>query len=175
MDHTILLVVDVQNVMVEDHPYHIEKVISNIQQLLTAARENHTEVVYVRHDSGVGSDLEAGTHDWEIYLEIAPSKEEKIFDKKFNSAFRQTGLKDYLDSKQITTLVLVGLQTEYCIDATCKSAFEFGYKIVIPEETNSTFDNEYLPAERLYHFYNYGIWDKRFAQVIPMNEAIKYL
>lgn len=70
---------------------------------------------------------------------------------------------------------MVGLQTEYCIDATCKSAFDYGYKIIIPEETNTTFANDYLSGEKLYEFYNYKIWNKRFADVISVEEVIKIL
>lgn len=81
----------------------------------------------------------------------------------------------YFESKEIDTIILVGLQTEYCIDATCKSAFDNGYKVIIPEETNSTFDNEYLTGEKLYEFYNYKIWNKRFANVIPVEDVIRIL
>lgn len=60
-----------------------------------------------------------------------------------------------MESKDIDSIILVGLQTEYCIDATCKSAFDFEYKIIILEETNTTFDNQYLSGEKIYEFNNY--------------------
>ena len=63
--------------------------------------------------------------------------------------------------------------TDYCIDATCKAAFEHGFKVVIPKQTNTTFDNEYLTGEKLYEYYNYKIWDKRFARVIAVEELEK--
>lgn len=69
----------------------------------------------------------------------------------------------------------MGLQTEYCIDTTCKSAFEYGYKIIVPEETNTTSDNEYLSGGKLYEFYNYKIWNNRFANGLSVEEAIKVL
>jgi len=30
------------------------------------------------------------------------------------------------------------MQTEYYIDTTCKVAFEYVYKVIIPEKTNTT-------------------------------------
>jgi len=110
-----------------------------------------------------------------ILDEISPNSNEVIFEKQYNSAFHKTDLKEYLDSKNIDTIILVGLQTEYCIDATCKSAFNYEYKIIMPEETNTTFDNEYLSGEKLYEFYNYKIWNKHFADVISVEEVIKIL
>lgn len=175
MSSTALLIVDVQNLLINGHPYNEKKVIKNIKELLLAARENNKEVIYVRHDDGVGTELEKGSHGWEIYKEIEPKENERIIDKEYNSAFHKTSLQSYLDSKKIDTLILVGLQTEYCIDATCKSAFDLDYSVVIPEETNTTFDNEFLSGERLYEFYNFSIWNNRFAKVMPMSDVKRAL
>ncbi|MDF2822077.1 MAG: amidase [Clostridiales bacterium] len=175
MGNISLLVVDVQNALIKEHPYNEQRVIDNIKKLILMARDNKIEVIYVRHDGGEGDELEQGTDGWNIYKDIAPNMSELIFEKQYNSAFLKTGLREYFDDKEIDTIILMGLQTEYCIDATCKSAFENGYKIIIPEETNTTFDNEYLSGEKLYEFYNYKIWDKRFADVLPMDAVIKVL
>jgi nicotinamidase-related amidase len=175
MSNSVLLVVDVQTALIEEHPYNKQKVIDNIKRLISVARDNEKEVLYVRHDDGKGAALEYGTDRWQVYYEIAPNNDEKVFDKQYNSAFLKTDLKEYLESKKINIIILVGLQTEYCIDTTCKSAFEYGYKIIIPEEANTTFDNEYLTGEKLYEFYNYKIWNKRFANVLSVEEVIKIL
>ena len=93
MKNTVLLVVDVQTALVEAGPYNKERVIGNIAYLLQLCRANGVEVVYVRHDDGEGSNLEQGTPGWQIYNEIKPMKEERIFEKQYNSAFLHTGLK----------------------------------------------------------------------------------
>jgi nicotinamidase-related amidase len=175
MSKSVLMVVDVQTALVKEHPYNEQKVIDNIKELISIARDNKKEVLYVRHDDGKGGELEYGTDGWQIYADVAPNNSELIFEKQYNSAFHKTGLRGYLESKEIDIIILVGLQTEYCIDATCKSAFDYGYKVIIPEETNTTFDNEYLSGNKLYEFYNYKIWNKRFANVIPVEDVIKIL
>ena len=175
MKDTILLVVDVQTALIEEHPYNELNVIKNIKQLIKATRQRGIEVVYVRHDDGVGGDLEHNTMGWQIYPEIGPENGEMIFDKQYCSSFLKTGLKEYLDRKEIKNIILVGLQTEYRIDTTCKSAFEHGFKIFIPMETNTTFDNTYLSGEKLYEYYNYAIWDKRFAQLISIEDLVEIL
>lgn len=175
MNNAALLVVDMQRDLVKEHPYNERKVIDNIKNLLCSARKNDVEVVFVRHDDGPGTELEKGTDGWQIYDEIAPQDGEYIVDKEYNSAFRKTGLREYLNSKNIDTIILTGMQTEYCLDATLKSAFDYEYKIIIPKETNTTFDNEYLTGEKLYEFYNYKIWNKRFAQVMDMEDVVKII
>lgn len=164
-----------QEGLVKDHPYNERKVIENIQKLLKTARENNLEIVYVRHDDGQGTDLAYGTDAWQVYSEIKPEKGEYIVEKTYNSAFHKTDLREYLNNKNIDTLVLTGMQTEYCIDATLKSAFDYEYEIIIPEETNTTFDNEYMTGGNLYEFYNYKIWNKRFAKVMPVEDVIKLM
>lgn len=173
MKNCAVLVVDLQNALIEKHPYKEQTILQNVQTLLSAARASAVEVIYVRHDDGKGSDLEAGTDGWQIHSSIAPLPNEKIFEKTFNSAFHKTQLNAYLKRKNINTLILVGMQTEYCIDATCKSAFDLDYKLIMPQETNTTVDSSVLSAETIYHFYNFTIWKNRFAEVAPLETILK--
>lgn len=69
-------------------------------------------------------------------------------------------------------LLKFGLQTNFCIDATIKSAFERGYKVIIPEGTNSPFDNDYMDKETTYKYYNEMMWPKRFADCVSMEDAV---
>lgn len=170
----ILLVVDVQTALLEDKPYCGDAVLQRVRSLITQCRERDIEVIYVRHDGGVGDELEFGTPGWEIHSTVAPLLGEQIFNKRVNSAFRDTGLSVYLDEHGVRDIILVGMQTEYCIDATCKSAFERGYQVVIPEGTFTTYDNDWLSGEKLNEFYT-RIWDGRFAKVLPFEEVIQGL
>ncbi|MFP7472526.1 cysteine hydrolase family protein [Niallia taxi] len=175
MGKTVLLVVDVQEALMAEHPYNEQKLVENIKLLISAARDNNQEVIYVQHEDDPGEELERNTDGWRVFSAIAPINKEKRFGKRYNSAFLKTGLTQYLQDNETSTIVLVGLQTEYCIDSTCKSAFELGFEVIIPEETNSTYDNEFLSGEKTYQFYNYKIWNKRFAKVVPVKEAVELL
>ena len=173
MENTVLLVVDVQTALISYHPYNAIDFIGNIAKLISTARGAGIEVIYVRHNGGEGSKLERDTEGWEILHSIAPAMDEKVFDKNYNSAFRDTGLKDYLDHKGIKNLILAGMQTEYCIDATCKVAFEYGYAVIIPADATTTFNNNFSSAETLIRYYEEKIWNKRFADVISVDEALE--
>lgn len=173
MNNMALLIVDVQKAMIEDHPYHEKELLENIGGLLKTARQNRLEIIYVRHNGRIGDELEPHTEGWEIDASVSPKPTEKIFDKKFNSAFKGTGLKEYLSEKNIDTIVLVGMQTEYCIDTTCKVAFEYGFSVLIPEGTTATYDNASFSGVVIAQYYEQEIWNNRFAEVIPLEGIIK--
>lgn len=90
-----------------------------------------------------------------------------------NSCFGNKELVSYLDEKKEDTLMIVGLQTSFCIDATIKSAFERGYKVIVPNGTNSTFDNDYMDKEVTYKYYNEMMWSDRFADCISVEKAME--
>jgi len=168
-----LLVVDMQEALVNGKPFNKENTINNIELLIKECRANNIEVIYVRHDGGKGDELERGSKGWQIYNQIAPIDGEKIIEKTYNSAFKNTELKAYLDEKNIETIILVGMQTEYCLDTTCKVAFEHGFNLIIPEDANTTFDNADMSGKEVYEYYNFKIWNNRFGRVEKVQDIIK--
>ena len=92
-----------------------------------------------------------------------------------NSPFKYTGLLEYLTEKQTRQIIAVGLQTDYCMDAAVKCGFEHGFHMIVPEGTNSTFDNQCLPAEVTYRYYNEFIWKGRYADCILMEEPLAFI
>lgn len=172
----ILLVVDTQKGCFNENLYLFETIKKNIIQLITLARENNVEVVYVQHDDGPGTDLDKSADNYEIYEEFAPRDGEKRFEKNVNSAFHpMTGLTEYLQSKGEKDIIAIGVSTDYCMDATVKSGFERGFNIIIPEYTNSTYDNPYFDKEAAYHYFNDFMWNKRYAKVISFEQATELL
>ena len=68
----VLLVVDVQKLITNEKLYNFDTFISNVKLLIEKARENNIEIIYVRHDDGVGQALTKGTEGFYIYEEFAP-------------------------------------------------------------------------------------------------------
>ena len=165
MGDTALLVVDVQTALIESGPFRAVETVGNIRSLMESARESGAEVIYIRHDSGKAG-FTAGCTGHEIHEAVAPRDGERIFDKRFNSAFLATGLHGYLQDRGIKNIILTGLQTEYCVDATCKAAFERGYLVYVPKGAHTTFDNGPFSAAQLIAFYEERIWNNRFAKVL---------
>ena len=171
----ILLVVDTQKAITNDKLYQFDLFKSRVIELIRTARNNKIEVIFVRHDDGIGNELTKGNDNFEIYDGFQPLNGELIFDKNVNSAFKDTGLLEYLRQKEENTIIIVGLQTDYCIDATIKSGFEHGFKMIVPANANSTVDNQYMTAEQRYPFYNEFMWNKRYAECIPFEKTLELM
>lgn len=168
----VLLVVDTQRLITNADLYNFDLFQNNVKKIIASARDNGIEVIYIRHDDGPDAELTRGTDGFEIYEGFEPQQGEKIFDKTVNSSFKGTGLLEYLKEKKEQTVIVVGLQTDYCIDATVKSGFEHGFKMIVPEYANSTFDNPYMSAEVNYKYYNEFMWKGRYAECISVDETI---
>ena len=152
----VLLVVDTQKLITTPDLYNFNAFECAVKSLIAAARENNVEVIYVRHDDGAGAELTKGTPGFEIYEGFRPQPSEKIFDKTVNSSFKGTGLLEYLAEKNVYTV-----------------AFEHSFKMIVPENANSTFDNAFMTGEQSYKYYNEFMWKSRYAECISVDETIK--
>ena len=170
-----LIVIDIQKGITDERLYDFDGFIRNVTNIIDAARKNNVEVIYVQHDDGPGTGFSFGDKDFEIADQVAPKENEKIFIKTINSCFGNNDLANYLRESREKDLMIVGLQTNFCIDASVKSAFERGYKVIIPKGTNSTFDNDYMDRETTYKYYNDMMWPERFASCISVDDAIKMI
>lgn len=169
----VLLVVDTQKALVNDELYNYNEFIDSIQLLIKEARKNKVEIIYVVHDDGIGSDLTKGTDGFEIFEKFKPQANDKIFVKSVNSAFKDTGLLEYLSENNEKDIIIVGLQTDKCINATVINGFEHGFNIIVPSFANSTINNEYMDSKKSYQYYNEFMWHGRYAKCISITETIK--
>ncbi len=166
-----IIVVDVQKGITDEKLYDFNRFLKNVSEIIDTARKNNVEVIYVQHNDGPGTGFSIGDKDFEIADQVAPMAGEKIFIKEINSFFGNKELVEYLEESADKELMIVGLQTNFCIDASVKSAFERGYRVVIPEGTNSTFDNDYMDAKTTYRYYNEMMWPERFADCVSLEQA----
>ena len=170
----ILLVVDMQKGIVDEELYDYENFMNRTVTLIDAARKNNVEVIFVQHDAGEDSGLSVGDEDFEIIDEIRPKESEKVFVKKINSCFGNKDFREYTEKQEDKRLMIIGLQTNYCIDATVKSAFERGFEVIIPEGTNTTFDNDYMTGETTVRYYNDDVWEE-IVDSVTLEEALEML
>ena len=93
--------------------------------------------------------------------------------KTVNSAFKGTGLCEYLHQNTEKELVIAGLQTDKCVNATVIAGFEHGFKLLVPDGCNSTVDNAFMSAKESCRYYNEFLWPDRFARCLPLSDVLK--
>ncbi|MFI3169127.1 MAG: isochorismatase family protein [Faecalibacterium sp.] len=172
MERTAVLILDVQNALIQKHPYHPKKFLERMGALVDAARANKIEVIYLQQTD---KERPEGSEAWALAAPLSPLPEEKCFKKHFSSAFHESSLREYLDSRDIRTLILAGLETEYSVDATCKVAYEYGFSVIIPAQGTTTFDTCFAQAKRTIAFYEEAIWAGRYAAVLPFKDVLKQM
>jgi len=91
---------------------------------------------------------------WQIRPEVAPRMGEPVTEKWACSSFYNTDLDQRLRAAGIDTLVIAGLQSEFCIDTACRVAQSLGYKVTLAADAHSTFDNPVLSAHKIIAHHN---------------------
>lgn len=153
MKKTALLLIDVQNGMfLDENPViNSTKLIIKLKHLLENARDHHIPIFYVQHNNTY---LENGSKLWEIHPEIKPSLTDFIIQKTTPDSFYKTNLHDELHKQQIEHLVLAGIQSEICVDTTCRNAYSLGYDVTLVTDSHSTWDSEQLTAQQIINHHN---------------------
>jgi nicotinamidase-related amidase len=170
--NTALLVIDVQVGMYrESNPVaRGEELLATLRSLIARARNAGVPVIYVRHSGAKGGSLEEGTPGNEVHPGVAPLPGDIVIRKKTPCSFNGTNLKAELDARGITDLVITGIQSEMCVDTTCRSAFNMGYKNVLVEDGHSTFNTPDLSAEAITRHHN-RVLSHFFAKVRKASEV----
>lgn len=153
---TALVIIDVQVGLI-DPAYRSQEVLNNINTLLSQARASNTPVIYVQHDGPKGDGLEVGTPPWQIHPAIAPREDEPVVHKQASDSFHKTALHEELETKGIKQLVVVGGQTDYCVDTTVRRATTMGYNVTLVGDAHTTYDNDLLTAAQIIAYHNYTL------------------
>ena len=179
MENTALLIIDVQVAMFSSKNaklYNGDMVLANIKSILEAARKTNMPVVFIQHTDD--EEFTKGLSTWEICQEISPLSSEIIVEKSNCDSFYQTKLQNALQEMGIENLIIMGMQSEFCVDTTCRRAFSMGYGGILVEDAHSTFDSECLTAKQIVHFENRvlgGKPDGRFVKLKTTDEVINLI
>ena len=166
-----LVIIDVQKGFFSDPNYPVyneSKLINNINSLIENFRKLNKKIIFIQH---IDEDLIKGTKPWEIYSKVHSQSDDIYINKTTPDSFYKTDLLKVLKANDIDSIVIVGLQTEYCIDATCKSAFGKEIPTILVSDGHSTYDNTFMTADRIIDYHNkiIGRW---FATLKTTNEII---
>ena len=144
---TALIVIDIQNDYFEGGSNPLVDSLEASRQakaLLEDFRARVLPVVHIRHlSTRPGSTFFIpGTHGAKIHENVTPVAGEKVIEKTFPNSFRDTDLLDHLRSEGITDLVVCGMMTQMCVDATVRAAKDFGFSCTLIGDACATKDLE---------------------------------
>jgi nicotinamidase-related amidase len=105
----------------------------NARKILDRFRDKGLPIVHIQHiaASPNATFFLPQTRGAEIHENLRPNENEKIIIKHFPNSFRDTVLLEYLKSKEIKNLVICGMMTHMCVDATTRAAKDFGFNCVV--------------------------------------------
>lgn len=131
---TALLIVDIQDFYFPgDGPGLVgaEEASLVAKEILQTFRDKKQEVVHVRHKSSKG---------FEIHKNVAPLPTEKVITKEEVNSFLGTDLLDYLKGNEINRLVIIGMQTQMCLEAAVRAAHDLGFECIVVQDACATRD-----------------------------------
>lgn len=152
-----LLVIDIQRGAFDgvrcptiDSP---EPFVAKARALVDAARGGGHPIVFVQHcETTPGEAFEEGTEHGQLHeaLRPEPGREaaglEGVQKKYASSAFENTGLDAKLKALGAAdddgTLIVCGLQSEFCVTNTTRSALGLGYRVLLAEDAHNTWPSQ---------------------------------
>lgn len=134
--------------------FNENELIRNTQLLIKKARESKTPVYYILYTERGESPRAENQPLWQVHPEIMPEEKDTLIVKYFADSFLKTTLEQNLRQNDINNLVFCGMQTEYCIDTTIKSAYSHGFQSELASDAHSTYDSKSLSATQIINHHN---------------------
>lgn len=132
----------------------IDSAVENAARVIGASRDRNEPVIHIRHEflSPDAPFFVAGTEGTAIIPAVQPTEDEAVVTKNYPNSFRESALKQELDSRDIDEVVIVGAMSHMCIDATARAAADLGYKVTVVHDACATLDLEFagttVPADQ---------------------------
>ncbi len=173
---TAFLIIDVQNIMFthDGGVYKADETLDNIYRILCKVRDLSVPVFYIQHTDKSIKALFEGAKTWGIHGKIKPVKGEKVIKKSSWDSFYNTDLHKELQKQKIEKLIIAGMQTEFCLDTTCRRAFSMGYKNTLISDGHTTFDSDDLEAFKIINHHN-TVLGGRFVELKTTDEVLDSL
>ena len=152
---TAVLVIDVQQGLCEgkEAAYDCAGTIERINRVIRKARAARAWVVFIQHES-VSGYLEFGGDAWQLATGLDVQSGDTRIRKTTPDAFLRTDLEQQLRSRGISTLVICGMHTEFCVDTTTRRALAFGFPVVLVSDAHTSAGNEAIEPQQVIAHHN---------------------
>lgn len=179
---TALLLIDIQNDYFPGGKMELQGPLEAARQaneLLGCFREHSLPTVHIQHvslkpDATFFLPDDRGT---DIHDSVAHYEGEPLVQKHYPNAFRETNLLETLQGWGIERVLVTGMMTHMCVDATARAAVDLGFKIMVAEDACATraltYGDTVIPAEHVQLAFLAAL--RSYGQVLPVEQIVARL
>jgi nicotinamidase-related amidase len=143
-----LLIIDIQRDYFPGGAYPLvgaDAAAENAARLLHDFRSSEEPVIHLRHvwDAPDATFMRPGTEGVEIHPAVAPSQSETVIEKTEPNGFVGTALEERIRSVGAQELVVAGMMSSMCVDATVRAAVDLGFDTTVIHDACAAPDLEF--------------------------------
>ncbi|MCX6249675.1 MAG: cysteine hydrolase family protein [Bacteroidetes bacterium] len=123
---TALLIIDIQEFYFAGGKLPLvnpEEACSNASEVIKLFRKQHLPVIMIQHGS-----------DSPIHQNVAPAAGEKVITKHEANSFNGMDLLEFLKFLGVKRLIICGMQTQMCVEATTRAAYDYGFTCIVVQD-----------------------------------------
>ncbi len=178
---TALLIVDIQNDYFPGGKNPLEgspEAAQQAQRLLEHFRQAGLPRLHIQHLSirPGASFFIPDTPGAEIYPAVQPAAGEPVIQKHFPNSFRDTPLLGELHNLGVQRLVVCGMMTHMCVDATVRAAVDNGFEVLVAGDACATktlrFGEQTVPAAHVHAAFLAAL-NGTYGKVCPAEDLLK--
>ena len=159
-----LIVVDMQVGLLKGDPKHdLSGVVDRINRLGQMVRARGGKVVWIQHCGEAGDDFAPNAPGWSFLPELRRRPDDVVVHKTLNDPFAGTDLQARLQSLLPDRVLVSGWATDFCVDATVRSAVSNHHHVVVVADGHTLSDRPHLDAPSVIRHHNW-VWSNLITQ-----------
>jgi len=179
---TALLLIDIQNDYFPGGKMELVKPLEaakNAYEILQCFRDHKQKTVHIQHVSlkPDAAFFISGDRGTDIHDSVAHFEGEPLVQKHYPNSFRETNLLELLKGWGIERVIITGMMSHMCVDATARAAADFGFHVIVAEDACATRDLKFggttIPAEHVHKAFMAAL--KSYGQVMTAEQVITHL
>jgi nicotinamidase-related amidase len=143
-----LLIIDIQRDYFPGGAYPLvdpEPAAAAARRVLDSFRASGDPVIHMQHvwDDPDAEFMRPGTEGIQIHPEVAPADGEPVLEKTSPNSFVDTRLEKELRRRDVDELVVAGMMSSMCVDATVRAAADLGFSPTVVHDACAAPDLEF--------------------------------
>jgi nicotinamidase-related amidase len=172
-----MIVVDMQVGLLNGESKHdLQGVLDRINRLTAMVRGRSGAVIWIQHCGDAGEDFEPSKPGWALLPELDRQATDLVVGKTLNDPFAGTDLRAILDEMAPERVLIAGWATDFCVDATVRSAVSNNHEVVVVSDGHTLSDRPHLDAPTVIRHHNW-VWSnlisKRSIRVASAAELLE--